>query len=77
LHGRCDQFRIATCDAGYIASPEFPKDLKLEWNKVSAQAFWGSRLEYHGEFELVLGIARELSKESLGKQEGADCNGWD
>ncbi len=60
LHFRCDQFRIAACDAGYIASPKFPKDLKLQRNKVFAQAFWGSRLEYHGEFELILGIAREL-----------------
>jgi hypothetical protein len=60
LHFRCDQFRIAACDAGYIASPEFPKDLKLQQNKVSAQAFWVFRLKHHDEFELILGIAREL-----------------
>jgi hypothetical protein len=29
------------------------------------------------EFELILGIARELSKESLGREEVADYNGWD
>jgi hypothetical protein len=60
LHGRCDQFHIATCDAGYIAIPEFLKDLKLQQNKVSTQAFWGFKLEYHGEFELIFGIAQEL-----------------
>ncbi|CAK9275740.1 unnamed protein product [Sphagnum jensenii] len=60
LHFRCDQFRIAAYDAGYIASPEFSKDLTLQRNKVFAQAFWGSKLEYHGEFELIFGIAREL-----------------
>jgi hypothetical protein len=29
------------------------------------------------EFELIIGITQELSKESLGREEGADCNGWD
>jgi len=29
------------------------------------------------EFEFILSIARELSKESLGREEVVDCNGWD
>jgi hypothetical protein len=29
------------------------------------------------EFEFILSIARELSKESLGREEVADYNGWD
>jgi len=29
------------------------------------------------EFEFILGIIRELSKESLGREEVANCNGWD
>jgi hypothetical protein len=29
------------------------------------------------EFELILGIAREFLKENMGREEGADCNGWD
>jgi hypothetical protein len=29
------------------------------------------------EFEFIFSIARELSKESLGREEVMDCNGWD